>query len=99
MEVISHKIVKARKRHICGQCGHPIDQGTRHVSEIRTDGGYRSHLECDRAAAHIYRKYRRYYDDGVNLQDCLEDDTDRELLVEHHPAVALRFGLVLTPYF
>lgn len=100
MYPVSRDIITARKAHRCDQCCQNIEPGTRYLREARNDNGfytYRSHRECDRAAGHLRRVHRGYFNDGINLMSDLESD-DYEWLAARHPAAAMRFGVVITPY-
>lgn len=50
MEVISDRIIKARKSHRCGLCGKEIASGTLYRHQFNKDGGnvwtFNAHCEC-----------------------------------------------------
>ena len=102
--LLSQRISRAAKQHVCDQCGQPIHVGERHKAEAMVWEGefqvYRSHLDCDRAAASYHRMARLNWDEGVNLRDEVGSEPDEMAawLAECHPSVALRMGLVVTPY-
>lgn len=58
-EVISSELRKARKRHACIWCGHPIEPGTQYRYErVRGPDGMDFnpwHLECDEAHREVCR--------------------------------------------
>lgn len=101
MTTIGSRTATAKKAYRCDQCDGRIEAGERYLKEAGTWDGfqvYRAHPSCHRAAMAYHRLCRLNWDEGVRLADdvCSEDAA---WMAEHHPAVAIRFNFVLTPYF
>lgn len=57
MQVVSERILKARKSHICDLCGLRIEKGIKYNYDFIVEGGdawgFKSHLDCNHLA-HIW---------------------------------------------
>ena len=101
MTLLSSRTVRARKQHRCYHCDGVVETGQLYLHEVSTCDGfqvYRAHPECDRAARSYHRLCHLTWDEGVKLIDDVTDE-DHGWLAEYHPAVAIRMGVALTPYF
>lgn len=86
--------VRAAKEHRCESCGTAITKGTPHqYLAMKQEGcfyAFRSHIGC-RAAECELAEFRGYYDgDEWPVLHSLEEQEDRDWLVENHPAVFAR---------
>lgn len=102
MTLISRTTPVARKHYTCEQCVGLIAPGEKHQKVVGTWDGlqtYRAHLDCARAAVDYGSTFDPRHDDGgVCLANDLECD-ELDWLAARHPSVAIRFGVVMTPYF
>lgn len=100
MTTLTFNIVTARKPHSCDQCRQQIDTGDRYLYATGVWDGfqvYHAHLSCDYAARALHELSRLYPHETINLMNDLSHH-DYEWLAKRHPAVAMRFGVVPTPY-
>lgn len=70
--VISHKVVKARKLHVCDFCTLPFEKGTRYNRNFTKFDGivyvWKSHLSC----SHLVTALAMDYGDGVTTDEFKE---------------------------
>ena len=75
MEVISNKLVRARKPHHCDFCGCKIEKGALYNLQFNKEVGdvwsHRSHLECRKITSIQDYIYKNHYDE--NLDDISEE--------------------------
>lgn len=101
MGFVSETTVKSvRKRHRCDGCGHHIEIGEPAVRCAgMTDGEFSTatyHPDCRKAEIALNDLYETHWsDDWMSLRDF--DLEDSAWLIEGHPTVAARLGLIEPP--
>lgn len=77
-EVLSNVTRKARKRHVCNFCGHPIEPGEKYNNQTNVFDGraytWKDHLECQDLCNEIW--------DFVDPDEGMDSDAFRSALRE-----------------
>jgi len=101
MEIISSRIVKAKKHHVCGLCCSKIYIGTKYRNQFnKHDGVYtwKNHLHCEEIAG----KLKLYDECDYGLNDELFQEAIREefiKLMEHHQSEVFNYQFYEYPIF
>lgn len=94
----SRKIGKTRKTHCCEQCGKIIDIGSPASKAVGVFDGYfyqnYTHVECNAAAWEFAKESDSWGEEFPFFQyDDRDIETDK-WLIENHPIVAERLGII-----
>lgn len=91
MYILSDKIVKTRKKHMCNACGRLFDKGTQMRTQVNTLDGIRTWRECP-TCTELLSKHRHLFEDDYDHDHiCYEfcvndyrskDQTPEQLLEE-----------------
>ena len=65
MDIVSDKIVKTRKKHICNACGRIFGKGTMMRTQVNTLNGIQTWRECP-TCTELLSKYRSYFEDNCD---------------------------------
>jgi len=96
---LSDETRTARKQYLCDQCLQPVVPGQKY-RRLRgiwegTPSIFRSHAECEDAAAQMRDYHDLLPDEGVPLLHTDTQPEDHEWIVDEFPVVASRLGIVL----
>ena len=85
MDVLSDKIVKIRKPHMCNACGRLFEAGTLMRTQVQADNGIQTWRECPTCMELLskHRNHFRQYDDFDDI--CLEFCVNEELKCDQTP--------------
>lgn len=74
MDILSDKIVKIRKPHMCNACGRMFEVGTLMRTQVQADSGIQRWKECP-TCMELLSKYRNYFEeDGICLEFCVNEE-------------------------
>jgi len=78
MYILSDKIVKIRKTHICCACGRRFEIGTRMRSQVNDSDGLVHWYNC-MTCEELLSKFRNNFDDGCGMCefDCVSNSLER----------------------
>lgn len=100
MDMLSKNIVRARKPHLCYNCGAEIAPGQKFMLTVACDGKiwiWKDHLDCAIAVSEYHKLCNLNYDEGVCLKEDLTEE-DTLWIAEKFPGVSMRLGFVVTPF-
>lgn len=78
MDILSDKIVKTRKPHICSACARRFEAGSTMRRQINNGNGIVTWYEC-KTCMQLLTRHRKNFDDGCGVcyMNCVDDVLER----------------------
>jgi len=78
MDILSDKIVKTRKPHICSACSRRFEAGSKMRRQVNNGDGLVTWYECE-TCIQLLTRHRKEFDDGYNVcwMNCVDDSLER----------------------
>jgi hypothetical protein len=78
MDIISEKIVKTRKPHICSACARRFETGSKMKRQVNNGDGIVTWYECE-TCIQLLTRHRKHFDDGYGVcwMNCVDESLER----------------------